>query len=502
MNQVVKPPRRPIRPQRRSRMENEFLPAALEILETPASPIRTAFIWFIAILVGSSLLWSYLGTFDIVSTAQGKIQPTGRVKVIQSIEVGKVRSIPVVNGSKVRAGDIVVQLDDTELRSDEEAISINLQAYRGEMVRRRAVLATVELWRQQGIWTSDKTISEAPLAFTEDAPISIRNREQSIFRADLSQLAASLTNLGAQHIQAKATVARLEQTIVAQQKLVDTLNERVAIRASLVNQDAGSRAGVIDAKEVSQKEEATLAEESGQLEEAKASLAVTTSDGEKTVQTFVADNEQKAGDASRQADELERQLIKARKRRESMTIATPIDGTVQSSLINTVGQVVTTGIDLMRIVPSSSAPDNSTLGNSALEVEAYLPNSDIGFVAVGQPAVVKIEAFPFTRYGVIHGHVTAVATDAIPEPDANQLEGAPSKQLQATVPTTNVQRVQNLVFPVTVKLDAGTMSVDGHVVPLSPGMAATAEIKTGKRRILEYLFSPIVEVTSQAMQER
>ncbi len=492
MNPVIQPPKRPGKPLRRGKVENEFLPAALEILETPASPIRTAFIWFIAIVVAATLLWSYLGTFDIVSTAQGKIQPTGRVKVIQSIEVGKTRSIPVLNGSRVKAGDIVVQLDDTELKSDEDAIAVNLQAYRGEMVRRKAVLATVELWREQGIWTSDKTISKMRLLFANDTPSSIRDREQSIFRADLSQLAASLTNLAAQHTQQQATVARLERTIAAQSRLVDTLNERVAIRTSLVDQEAGSKSGVIDAKETSQKEEATLAEETGQLEEARASLSVTTSDGEKTVQTFVADNEQKAGDASRQADELDRQLVKARKRRESMTVTTPIDGTVQSSLINTVGQVVTTGIDLMRIVPD----------NSALEVEAYLPNSDIGFVAVGQPAVVKVEAFPFTRYGTIHGHVTAVARDAIPEPDANQVEGDPEKQLQATVPTTNVQRVQNLVFPVTVKLDESTMSVDGNIAPLSPGMAATAEIKTGRRRILEYLFSPMVEVTSQAMQER
>jgi hemolysin D len=498
MNPVIRPPKRPKRPSRsgrpprRGRIENEFLPAALEILETPASPIRTAFIWFIAVVVAATLAWSYLGTFDIVSTAQGKIQPTGRVKVIQSIEVGKVRSIPVINGSKVKAGDIVVQLDDTELRSDEEAIAINLQAYRAEMVRRRAVLATVEQWQAQGIWTSEKPIPNALLDLASDIPPSIREREQSSFKADLSQLAASLTNIAAQHQQAQATVARLQQTMAAQQRLVDTLNERVAIRATLVGQDAGSKAGVIDAKETSQKEEATLAEETGQLEEAKASLAVTSSDGEKTLRTFIADNVEKAGEASRQADELERQLVKARERRQSMTIVSPIDGTVQSSSINTVGQVVTTGVELMRIVP-----DNSTL-----EVEAYLPNSDIGFVSVGQTAVVKVEAFPFTRYGVIRGHVTAVAKDAIPEPDANQVEGDPTKQLQATVPTTNVQRVQNLVFPVTVELDAGTMSIDGHIVPLSPGMAATAEIKTGKRRILEYLFSPIVEVTSQAMQER
>ncbi|WP_047465666.1 HlyD family type I secretion periplasmic adaptor subunit [Rhizobium rhizogenes] len=492
MNQVVKPPKRPGRPQRRTKVENEFLPAALEILETPASPIRTAFIWFIAVVVGSTLLWSYLGTFDIVSTAQGKIQPTGRVKVIQSIEVGKTRSIPVTNGSHVKAGDIVVQLDDTEFKSDEEAIVVNLQAYRGEMIRRKAVLATVEQWRNHGIWAIGKAISEAPLAFAGDTPVSIRDREQSIYRADLSQLASSITNLAAQHTQQQATVARLQQTMTAQKRLVDTLNERVAIRSALVDQSAGSKSGVIDAQETSQKEEATLAEETGQLEEAKASLSVTSSDGEKTVQTFVADNVQKAGDASRQADELDRQFVKARNRREAMTIATPIDGTVQSSSINTVGQVVTTGVELMRIVPE----------NSALEIEAYLPNSDIGFVSIGQTAVVKVEAFPFTRYGVVHGRVTAVATDAIPEPDANQLEGDPTKQLQATVPTTNVQRVQNLVFPVTIKLDNSTMNVDGHSVPLSAGMAATAEIKTGKRRILEYLFSPIVEVTSQSMQER
>ena len=492
MNQVVKPPKRPSRPQRRSRTENEFLPAALEILETPASPIRTAFIWFIAVVVASTLLWSYFGTFDIVSTAQGKIQPTGRVKVIQSIEVGKTRSIPVTNGSHVKAGDIVVQLDDTELKSDEEAMAVNLQAYRGEMIRRKAVLATVEQWRNQGIWTAKKIISEVPLAFADDTPVSIRDREQSIYKADLSQLASSLTNLAAQHTQSQATVTRLQRTMVAQQRLVDTLNQRVAIRSTLVDQAAGSKSGVIDAQETSQKEEATLAEETGQLEEAKASLSVTSSDGEKTVQTFVADNVQKAGDASRQADELDRQLVKARNRLESMTIMSPIDGTIQSSSINTVGQVVTTGVELMRIVPD----------NSALEIEAYLPNSDIGFVSIGQTAVVKVEAFPFTRYGVIHGRVTAVATDAIPEPDANQLEGDPTKQLQATVPTTNVQRVQNLVFPVTIKLDTSTMTVDGHSVTLSAGMAATAEIRTGKRRILEYLFSPIVEITSQSMQER
>ena len=201
------------------------------------------------------------------------------------------------------------------------------------------------------------------------------------------------------------------------------------------------------AVETDQKEE-TLGEETGQLEEPKASLAVTTSDEEKTVRTSVADNVQKAG------------MLRASRR--TGTISTPIDGTIRS--------------------PSLNKPISRTATSASCRV--------------GRPALVKIEAFPFKRYGVIHGRVTVVATDAIPGPDANQLEGDPTKQLQATVPTTNVQRVQNLVFPVTIKLDSSTMNVDGNSVTLSPGMAATAEIKTGRRGTLEYLFSPIVEVTS------
>ncbi len=208
----------------------------------------------------------------------------------------------------------------------------------------------------------------------------------------------------------------------------------------------------------------------------------------------MADNVQKQADAARQrVDELEQQLFKASKRRQSMTIRSPIDGTVQASAITTVGQVVSAGSELMRIIPR----------DATLEIAAHLPNHDIGFVAAGQAAVIKVEAFPFTRYGTIEGIVDRVATDAIPEPDAQQLEGAAAKELESIIPTGNVQRVQNSGIPgdSQARHDAyrgGSRSP----LQLSPGMAVTVEVKTGKRRILEYLFSPLAEISSRAMQER
>jgi len=475
---------------RRNRQDNEFLPAALEILETPASPIRILFLWFICLLAVATLLWSWFGTFDIVAAAQGKIQPAGRVKVVQSLEAGRTKSVPVHNGMDVKAGDILVELDDTEIRAEERASLSSLQAFRAEVARREALLKTVMAWRQRGLWT-DRAVLDPSLSFDADIPEAIRQREQKVFDADLAQLSSSLDNLEAQSRQRRAEIERLTQAIAAQEKLVETLTERVAMRSALIESSAGSRSQVIDALQQQQEASVTLASQIGQREEACAALELATSEGSKLVDGVIAENTSRLSEAERRVDELEQQFIKAQKRRQLMTVKSPIDGTIQLSAITSVGQLVTAGTELMRIVPK----------DAPLEIEAYLPNHDIGFVHAGQAAVIKIEAYPFTRFGVIEGKVVGVATDAIPEPDAQQLESTAARELQSTLPAGNAQRVQNLVFPVTVLPDRPTIEVNGRPMPLTPGMTVTVEVKTGKRRILEYLFSPLIEITSQAMRE-
>jgi len=491
MNQTVRPPKVPKKPPRKPRDHTAFLPAALEILETPASPIRAALIWFISVFVILAIVWSYFGRFDIVATAQGKLQPTGRVKVIQSLGTGKTAAIPVTNGSKVKAGDIVVELDPTETRAEVNALLASLRSLRAEVIRRTTARAQVETWQRAGLWTNSPTIS-MPLVFGEDIPPSIRTREEAQFQSSLEQLASSLANLSSQREQQLASLGRFNRMVAAQKNLIATMDDRVTMRSQLMESSAGPRAGVIDAMEAKQRVEADLAEQIGQADEAAAALAVASTEGEKAIKAFIAENVEKQTEAERQIDEQEQQLIRAEKKLDAMTIKSPINGTVQTSAITTVGQVVMAGSELMRVVPE----------NAALEIEAYLPNQDIGFVAPGQLAVIKVQAFPFTRYGVIEGKVTRVATDAIPEPDAQQLEGQPDKQLQSSMPIGNAQRVQNLVFPITVVPDVGAINVDGTSVALSPGMAVSVEIKTGSRRILEYLFSPMAEVSSEAMKER
>ncbi|WP_223569024.1 biotin/lipoyl-binding protein [Agrobacterium tumefaciens] len=146
MNMAQKPPSRlpkPVPRVKRTREDQEFLPAALEILETPPSPVRMAFILFIVGLAISVLAWTWLGKFDIVATAQGKIQPAGRVKVIQSAVLAKVVSPPVANGQVIKAGDVLLELDSTEMRAEKAALASALSAWRAEAIRREASLATI-----------------------------------------------------------------------------------------------------------------------------------------------------------------------------------------------------------------------------------------------------------------------------------------------------------------------------------------------------------------------
>ncbi|WP_026620358.1 hemolysin D (plasmid) [Ensifer sp. WSM1721] len=487
MNVHQRRPKKPI-----NRADQEFLPAAIEILETPASPVRAAMIWLICLLAGLSLIWAYLGKFDIVATAQGKIQPIGRVKIVQSEEPGRVVVANAVNGARVEKGAILIELDPTTARAEEQALFLRLAALEAEIARRQAQNDAADAWAATDIWVTTDGPPSRSVAFAEQTSEAIAERERRVYTAELSKLEGTIANLRAQYRKGRAEIDRLTGTIAAQQVFVSTLAQRVSMRSKLVDAEAGSKAAMIDAQETLQEAERDLATQRGEYREAETALDVIRSEGVSQFSQFLAENMQRLAEAQREADQVTQEVAKANRKLAAMTIRSPEAGVVQASAITTVGQVVSPGTELMRIVPAGEK----------LEIEAYLPNRDIGFVQAGQEAVIKVEAFPFTRYGILHGKVIRVATDAIPEPDARQVEETSSANLQTSVPLSNAQRMQNLVYAVVIEPVETDILVDGKRVPLSPGMAVTVEVKTGQRRILEYLFSPLVEVSSGAMKER
>jgi hemolysin D len=460
----------------------QFLPGALEILETPPAPLAITMILVIGFFFLVAVGWAYFGRIDIIAVAQGKIQPTGRVKTIQSADTGSILVNHAENGQHVHAGDVIVELDRREAQAERETIAADLKAFQAEVLRRNGAMKLARSGASEPV---------PAIEWSSDLPAKIRLREERVLEADLAQLGSQVSSLAAQRAQKRAERVRLVSTIAAQKDLVDTLHERVTMRTTLLNQGAGSKASVIDATETFAYHRATLAQEMGQIAEADASLEVIERDIEKAFRTFIADNAQKLDEAERQVASLTERLARADARLNQLTLKSPIDGTVQSSIVTTTGQVVTPGEELMRVVPD----------DAVLEIETYLLNKDIGFVAEGQKAIVKLEAFPFTRYGTIEAVVTHVARDAIPEPDASQSEQDPARARQSGT-RAGADRVQNLVYAVTLKPLKSAIDVDGIRIPLGPGMQVTSEIRTGSRRILDYIFSPLVQVGSEAMRER
>lgn len=470
---------------RARRDDQEFLPAALEILETPPSPVRMAMIVFFAVFVLVALLWTYFGRFDIVAVAQGKIQPPGRVKIIQPIEAARVKRIAATNGSRVAEGDILIEFEPQDARADVEAFRAATSSLQAEILRRAAALAEATRLR------AGEAIAIPLIEWPADLPVQIRDREVSVLKGDLAALEAALSAIDAQRALKESEQHRLREMITAQAALVANLQDRVDMRTTLATSGSGSRASVIDGKEVLLKEEAVLTGHRGSLREAEASLRVLASEREKLLQTFLTENTQKRADAGKALEEASQRLIKAETRLGHMTLRSPADGIVQASAIYTIGQVVTPAQEVMRIVPQGDK----------LEIEAYLPNKDIGFVREGQLVAIKVESFPFTRYGMLSGTVSHIARDAIPQPEAAQIEGNPARPGENQM-FAGAQRTQNLVFPITIAVEKPELVVDGRRIPMSAGMTVSAEIKTGSRRIIEYLFSPLVEVGSEAMRER
>jgi hemolysin D len=464
------------------RADQEFLPAHLEILDRPPSPYAVVFTWVMCLMFAAALVWSIFARIDIHAVATARIQPSGRSKVVQPFDTGKVQTIAVENGSRVQAGDVLLTLEPTEAEADLSSRQGDLAALEAQIARRRATIVAVETNK-----------STAKVDFPAAVPPAVRAREEGAMLAEIGQYITTREAFEAQLAEKVATQERFTASIAARERLQSVLKERADMRETLVAKAAGTRAAVIDAVQQVEQVAADLAYDRGQLIEAKAAATSLQRRITQLASETVARQYQALTEAAQKRDALVQDVVKAQLKRERTQLKAPISGTVQQLAVTTLGQVVTAGQPLMVVVPT----------DGPIEVEAQLQNKDIGFILPGQEAVVKIDAFPFTRYGSIEGKVVRVSRDAVDDREAGGGSDALSvARGQGVNPVTGMPKTQNLIFPVTVALSQTFIKADGKDVALTPGMTATVEIRTGRRRVIDYLLSPVRETASTAGHER
>ncbi|QOZ35126.1 HlyD family type I secretion periplasmic adaptor subunit [Bradyrhizobium sp. CCBAU 53421] len=467
---IVPFPRRELR---RREHELAFLPAALEIAESPPSPIGRAIGASIIAMFCIALLWATLGSVDIVATATGKIVPGGRTKLIQPFETGVVRAIKVRDGQSVKAGDVLIELDPTMTEADQERQKSDLLAAELDAARLRAALAADPLTA----FHAPQNASAAEIEMHRQFLISERAEQN----AKLSEIERQQGQKEAERETTSASVAKLEATI-------PVLQERVDIRKGLVDKALASKVVYLSEYQELVAMQQDLVLQKSRLREADAAIALLKETKEKAAAEYRRATYDALAKAEQKAASAAQEVIKADRRTKLQRLTAPVDGVVQQLAVHTVGGVVTPAQALAVVVPSESQ----------LEIEAMLSNRDIGFVHPGQAAEIKIDTFNFTRYGLLHGDVLSVSTDAITR---DRMQGANDHPSGATQ-SSSEPKGQELEYAARVSLDRTHMQVEDKLVKLGPGMAVTVEIKTGTRRIISYLLSPLARYKQEALRER
>lgn len=443
-------------PPRRLPHELQFLPAALALQETPVSPAPRVAMWLLIGFMLIALLWAIVGRIDIVATAQGRIVPGGRTKTIQSLQTASVKRIHVSDGQAVSAGDLLVELDPTVAHADARRLAVELEAARLAAARSRAMLAVLE------------GRSDAPDPRPADIDESAWQASQRLLASQLGEFRARVARIEAEVIRRQASLAatgalvdKLEQTLpIARQRAMDLKD--------LAERKFVSRHGYLEREQVRIEHEGDLANLSARRREIEASLREADSQKTEVVAQVRRATLDTLNRALQQQASLEQELAKADLQGRLTLLRAPVAGTVQQLAIHTESGVVTPAQPLMMIVPR----------DQLLEVEAFLENKDIGFIRTGQQAEVKVESFPFTKFGTIAATVSSVSHDAISD------------------------EKRGLVYSTRVQLQRHTVQVDGAAVALSPGMAVAVEIKTGRRRVIEYFLSPLIAYANESLRER
>jgi len=438
---------------RSKREELAFMPAAIEITDTPAAPLGRVIMISISAFFAITIGWASIGEMDIIATSQGKIISSERVKMIQPLESGVVRAIHVLDGAHVNKGDILVELNPTGSEADREKLSRELMTTEVELARLTALLQPEPLG-----------------AFfpPEDAAKSLVDLHLAYLKSEIQQQRSERASLDGEVSRRKAEIRTVSAGIQRLQNKLTKVKDRAEGSRKLFEKGIVAKLKYGEAQEELSDVEGELDVQQRRFTESQAALRSATAQAAQKRAEFQRDIYARETEARSRASSIEQELIKAVERKRLLTLRAPISGRIQQLDVHTIGGVVTPAQPLMQIVPE----------NSEIEVEALILNKDIGFVHATQEAEIKVESFPFTKYGTIDGHVRQVYADAIEKENIG------------------------LAYPARISMAKSTILVRDKHVELTPGMAVTIEIKTGKRKIIDYILAPLQEYQDESLKEQ
>lgn len=417
---------------------HEFLPFLSEIEETPVNPAGRTTFWIIITIIFCTVCWLFFGKVDVVVTAGGKIIPDGEIKIVQPLETGVIKNILVKEGDYVTKGQTLIEIDTSTTEPELNAKEKSLEYIQSESSRLEA--------QAEG---SDFDIESKTQRRLYAAEFSDLKNQLNAKTQEIGQINSQISSSNSERENYKHLLSLNLDKERRMSEVSDIIAHNELDKVRMENSSYRTNISTINSKinELNHRKN-QIAQEANYLRS-----------------NFRTQHLNQLSEKELQEISLNSDIEQIKFRKTQQNITSPVDGFVNSLLIHTVGGVVTPAKEILSIVPS----------NTPLSAKVNVLNKDIGFIKEGMPVQIKIDTFDFQKYGMIEGIVKKVPKDSIEDEKLG------------------------LVYEVFIKPTSLTLPIDGQNEPITTGMSLKAEIKVGKRRIIEFFIYPMVKYWSEAV---
>lgn len=433
----------------------EFQPDAVEIEQQRPPAIARLTLYLVTGLIIAALAWAAVSKIDEVVVARGKLITSAPHIVIQPLETSVLRSIDVAFGDVVRKDQILAHLDPTFSQADVGQINGRIAEYDAMIDRLEAELA-------------EKDYAPGADATTQ------QRLQHRLYEQRRASLRSSLANLDEQIARDSATLA----SAAAEQKLLEirheTMVEIEGMRSTLLANKTGSKLSFLQSKDARIEVETALQRLDGKQLELKHAIDKGRAERQTVIEDFRRTSIEQLVETKGKRSAAAEELKKAELRRQLVVLRAPADGVVLDIARRSIGSVVREAETLFAIVPL----------NSPLEAEVQAEGKDVGYLEIGQPVRLKLDAFPFQKHGTATGSVRLISQDSF------------VNEQKAEVKTNDP-----MVYRMRVTLDDIGMRDLPEEFRMLPGMAVTAEVKVGMRTVLSYFLYPLLRGLDESIRE-
>ncbi len=429
--------------------------------------IRTLFLMLLAFIV-----WAYFATVDQVTRGSGKVIPSSQVQIIQSLDGGILQAMYVKEGMHVLKGQPLIRIDATRFRSDLAQQEEEIDSLQANIARLQHELGSIVINDNTDKWQQNIQIKTSPLLFSLD----LEKNEKQLVEQQRQEYQSRIDELNNQLDILARQITQKEQESKSLQLQLQTLkNSLIYIKKELNMTIPMAEKGIVsevDMLQLRRKVNEMKGERSklySQITTSKSAIDEAILKRQEAILNYKKDVREKINTLSARLSRLSEAQVGAKDKVNKAVITSPVNGTIKSININTLGGVIKPGVDILEIVPTEDQ----------LLIEAKIAPKDIAFIHPGLSAVVKVTAYNFTRYGGLKGTVENISADTSQDNKGNSF----------------------YIIKIRTK-HSNLIKVDGTRMPIIPGMLTSVDIITGKRSILDYILNPILRAKDMAFQER